>query len=58
MQWVLIDLTTIDIYAMVAGTLAYRVAGCAEIICTADIKRHQVNQHPLYCHQQQCVRLH
>ena len=32
MQRVLIDLMTLDICGMVAGTLADRVAGCAEII--------------------------
>ena len=34
-------------------TISYRAGGH-----TADIKRHQVNQHPLHRHQQQCVRLH
>ena len=32
MQWVLIDLMTLDICGMITGTLADRVAGCAEII--------------------------
>ena len=32
MQRVLIDLMTLDICGMVTGTLADRVAGCAEII--------------------------
>ena len=32
MQWVLIDLMTLDIYGMATRTLADRVAGCAEII--------------------------
>ena len=32
MQWVLIDLMTLDICGMTTGTLADRVAGCAEII--------------------------
>ena len=32
MQWVLIDLMTLDICGMAADTLADRATGCAEII--------------------------
>ena len=32
MQWVLIDLMTLDICGMATGTIADRATGCAEII--------------------------